>query len=153
MPEYDPMNDANNGGETILDIDTSDAVEPSVVMDGEYRLRITGFRKDSDGKIVRTAASGSKYFIVTFDIPTEATSKSLSKIFSIPDESMEPKRLNMCKWDLEVFKRAFKLTELNFSTMVGAEGYALLTIKQDAQYGESNEVKKFITGPTEVAEF
>lgn len=149
--EYDPTAGYEDGGETIIDIDTSDAVEPSVVEDGEYPIRITGFRKDGQGKIVRTAASGSRYFIVVFDIPEEAASKSFSKIFSIPDDTqMDAKRLNMCKWDLEIFKRAFGLTEINFNEMVGKEGYALLTVKNDPQYGESNEVKKFITGPSEV---
>ncbi len=136
----------DNAGEDILDIQTDDAVEPTVVENGEYKIRITGFRKDGAGKVVRTSDSGFKYFIVTLDIPDEPTSKGFSKIFSVPTEDMEPKRINACKWDLEVFKRAFGLDDLNFSRMIGAEGYAILYIKDDPTYGESNEVKEFIAG-------
>ena len=134
-------------GESILDINTSDAQEPTVVEDGEYKIRITGFRKDNDGKIVRTKEeTGNKFFIVTFDIPDEVTSRGFSKIFTVPVDGMDPKRLNSVKWDLECLKRAFNLTELNFNTMVGREGYALLRKTSSAEYGDQNEVVKFITG-------
>ena len=133
-------------GSTILDIDTSDAQEPAAVPEGEYKIRITGQRKDGEGAIVRTAASGSKYFIVTFDLPEEPLSKGLSQIFSVPTEDMEPKRVNASKWQLECFKRTFGLSELNFDSMVGKEGYALLRKTFSEEYGEQNDVKKFITG-------
>lgn len=144
MTEYDNYN--NNTDESILDIDTSGAQEPTVVPDGEYKIRITGYRKDNEGCIVRTAESGSKYFIVTFDIPSEEFSKGLSKIFSIPTEDMEPKRINAIKWDLKCFKKAFGVESLNFDAMIGREGYAILYTKAADAYPESNEIRKFITG-------
>jgi hypothetical protein len=151
MSDYDPTADYETGGETIIDVDTSDAVEPSVVEDGEYKIRITGFNKDN-GKIIRIDKNGGKYFLTVFDIPNEPASKSFSKFFSIPDESqMDKKKLNSSKWDLELFKRAFGLSEINFSTMVGAEGWAMLGTQVDEQYGDKNYVKKFITGPDEGA--
>jgi len=132
--------------DSLLDIDTSGAVEPAPVEDGEYLIRITGFRKDSEGRIVRTSDKGNKYFIITFDIPSEETSKGLSKVFSVPTEDMEAKRINAIKWDLECFKKAFNLIEINFNAMVGREGYALLKKVSSDQYGEQNEISKFITG-------
>lgn len=138
---------AGEMGESILDIDTSSAIEPACVEDGEYKIRITGFKKDNDGKIVRTKSeTGNKFFIVNFDIPTEAASKNFSKIFSVPVEGMDAKRLNGVKWDLECLKRAFNLTELNFNEMVGKEGYAILRKTSSEQYGEQNDVVKFIIG-------
>ena len=136
-------------GSNILDIDTSDAVEATVVPAGEYHVRITGFRKDSDGNIVRTSTTDrgtNKYFIITFDLPDEITAKGLSKIFSVPTDDMDAKKANMVKWDLECLKRAFSMEEINFSNMVGKEGYAILTVKNDATYGDQNEIKKFIIG-------
>jgi len=151
MSDYDPTADYETGGEIIIDVDTSDAVEPSVVEDGEYKIRITGFNKDN-GKIIRIDKNGGKYFLTVFDIPNEPASKSFSKFFSIPDETMmDKKKLNSSKWELELFKRAFGLSELNFSTMVGAEGWAMLGTQVDEQYGDKNYVKKFITGPDENA--
>ncbi len=140
MPDYE------NEGSTILDIDTDTAMEPCVVPEGEYTVRITGQRKDREGNIVRTAESGSRYFIITFDIPSEIASKGLSKIFSVPTEDMEEKRANACKWDLKIFKQAFGLDAINFDAMIGREADAILYIKDDLTYGESNEIRRFITG-------
>jgi hypothetical protein len=129
---------------TILDVDTSDAIEPQAVEEGEYKIRITGFRKDSDGNIVRTSDSGFKYFLVVYDIPEVAASKNFSQIFSVPTDSMEPKQLNGAKWALESFKRCFGVSEINFDAMIGREGYALLGLKDDPEYGEQNVVKKLV---------
>jgi len=144
MSEFDEEMAAMN--ETLLDIDTSDSQEPTTVEPGEYKIRITGFRKDNDGKIIRTSDAGNKFFIIVFDIPDEEFSKGLSKMFMVPTPEMEPKRQNAVKWDLECFKRAFGLAEINFSNMVGKEGYAILGVSHSEQYGDQNEVKKFVTG-------
>lgn len=129
---------------SIYDLDTSDAVEPSAVEGGEYELRITGQRKDRDGHVVRTNDSGKEYFIITFDIPSEEASKGLSKIFSVPSPDMDPKRRNATKWTIEKFKRCFGLAELNWETMIGAKGYALLTKVETEKYGVQNEVQDFL---------
>jgi len=144
MSEFDEEMAAMN--ETLLDIDTSDSQEPTTVEPGEYKIRITGFRKDNEGKVIRTSEAGNKFFITVFDIPDEEFSKGLSKMFMVPTPEMEPKRLNAVKWDLECFKRAFGLAEINFSNMVGKEGYAILGVSHSEQYGNQNEVKKFVTG-------
>jgi len=146
MPNFDETTEETSIPQTILDIDTSDAQEPSCVDPGEYKIRITGFRKDQSGNIVRTSDSGNRYFIMTFDIPDEEFSKGLSKIFSLPNKDHDAKQTNAIKWNLECFKKAFGLDEINFSAMVGKEGYAILGISSSEQYGDQNEVKKFITG-------
>ena len=144
---YEDEGIMEEGGESILDIDTSDAIEPAVVEPGEYEIRITGFRKDNNGRIVRSSDSGWKGFIITFDIPSEITSKGLSRVFSVPTEDLEEKRVNSIKWDLECFKQAFGLSEINFNAMVGKTGWALLKKVVSDDYGEQNEIAKFITGP------
>lgn len=139
MSDYD-------GGESILDINTDDAVEPTIVEDGEYTIRITGYQRDQQKKIVRTSESGFKFFIVAFDIPSEETSKGFTHIFSVPTEDMDGKKTNEVKWRLEEFKRAFNLDELNFDKMIGAEGDALLYTKSSEEYGDQNAVRDFIAG-------
>lgn len=129
---------------TILDVDTSDAIEPQAVEDGEYKIRITGFRKDSDGNIVRTSESGFKYFLVVYDIPDVPASKGFSQIFSVPNDTMDAKQLNSAKWALETFKRCFGVDTINFDGLIGREGYAILGLKDDPEYGESNVVKKLV---------
>jgi len=150
MTEYDNETNVEGAGEfegdSVLDVDTGDAREPSVVDDGEYLIRITGFRKDAEGRIVRTSASGNRYFIVALDIPEEEFSKSFTHILSVPTDDMDPKQLNAVKWALECFKRCFDLDELNFNNMPGKTGYAILRKDSDPVYGEQNKVRKLITG-------
>jgi len=144
--DFNPADYADEDmGDTFLDIDTSGAIEPTVADEGEHLIRITGFKKDKEsGKVVRTSDSGMRYFLVTFDLPNDLAAKSFTQIYSLPTDSMEPKRKNSCLWELDCFKRCFALTELNFSTMVGAEGYAILGIKEDS-YGRQNYIKKLVT--------
>ena len=137
---------SDNYESDFIDIDTSDAKEPAAVEPGEYKIRITGFRKDAEKKIVRTSDKGNRYFIVTFDIPSEEFSKGLSNIFTLPMDEMDAKQKNAVKWRLEVFKRAFNLTELKFDSMIGREGYAILNKTFDDQYGEQNNITNFIAG-------
>lgn len=145
---YDNNENLNEGvGDSLLDIDTSDAREPMAVEpDQEYMIRITGFVKDKEGKIVRESDSGFRYFIISFDIPSEEFSKSFTQIYSVPTESMEPKRANAAKWDLECLKRCFALESINFNAMVGKEGMAILGRKYEEGRGESNYIKKLVTG-------
>ena len=131
---------------TLIDIDTSDAREPMAVEDGEYKIRITGYRKDNEGKIIRTSDSGNTYFIVAFDIPDQEFSKGFSKIFSLPNADTGAKRLNAIKWDLDCFKRCFGIVDLDLAAIINKEGWAMLVKKNDPVYGETNEIKKFITG-------
>lgn len=145
---YDDNNDVpdENFEEGVVDIDTSNAQEPTIVEPGEYKIRITGFRKDNDKKIIRTSDAGNRYFIVVFDIPAEEFSKSFTHLLSLPSEDMDAKRLNSVKWNLELFKRAFNLSEINFNSMIGKEGYALLKVTSSEDYGEQNAVAKFVAG-------
>ena len=151
MGKYDTKSNtsttsSDNYESDFIDIDTSDAKEPAAVEPGEYKIRITGFRKDAEKKIVRTSDKGNRYFIVTFDIPSEEFSKGLSNIFTLPTDEMDAKQKNAVKWRLEVFKRAFNLTELKFDSMIGREGYAILNKTFDDQYGEQNNITNFIAG-------
>lgn len=142
-----PFDENYEAPTTILDIDTSDAVEPKCVEDGEYLIRITGFKKDDKGNIVRTKLeTGNKFFILSFDIPDEPYSKGFSQIFSVPTPDMEPKRVNAVKWELDCFKRCFGVSEIDFNNLVGKTGYALLIKTTSAEYGDQNKVSKFIVG-------
>lgn len=140
------MTDYDTSGETFLDIDTSDAMEPTVAApDTEHLIRIIGYKKDEDGKIVRTSDSGWKYFLVLFEFPNDISAKTFSQIYSVPNDQMDAKQVNSAKWDIECLKRCFGVTELNFNDMIGKEGYAIIGVKEDS-YGEQNYIKKLITG-------
>jgi len=124
---------------TFLDIDTSDAVEPTVVGPGEYRLRII------DCTYARNK-NGDPYLMPLFEIPDEPTSKPFSHYLGLPVDSMDDKTKNTVKWRLESFQRCFgfSLKGINISQLVGLEGWALLGVKDDPEYGEQNVIKKYI---------
>lgn len=146
MSDYDYNEEMGN---EFLDLDTSDAQEPMCVSEGEYQIRVTGFAKDSDGNITRVAESGNKYFIVSFDIPSEEFSKSFNKFYGVPGENDDPKTRNSKAWQIKLLKKAFGLPEeggLNYVALIGREGYAMLGIKEDPEYGEQNYIKKLISG-------
>lgn len=135
-------------GESFLDIDTSDAIEPTLVDDGtENLIRIIGYNKQ-DENIIRESNSGYKYFIVLFDFPNELAAKSFSQIYSVPNpELMDEKQLNRAKWELEIFKRAFGVEGgINFEEIIGNEGWTIIGKKDDKQYGEHNYIKKLLAG-------
>jgi len=148
MANYDDFNNTSEEAtqsEDFLDIDTSDAVEPTAVEDGEYKIRITGYRK-KEGKIISLDANGNKYFMINFDIPSEPASKGFSKFFGLPSDDLDAKKNNSNKWELECFKKAFGLSEINFNSMIGREAWAILTRTESQEYGAQNNIKKFITG-------
>jgi hypothetical protein len=138
--------------ESFIDVDTSDAVEPMVVDDGEYKIRLIGYRtqKDESGeeKILRTDKNGGKYLMPIFDFPEEIAARSFSHFLRIPNaDTMDAKQLNGAKWELEVFKKAFTVEGgFNPEDLVGRETWALIRKVDDVTYGEQNALKKFITG-------
>ena len=137
-----------DGGDSILDIDTSGAIEPSAVEAGEYELEITGYKSTivEDRVVFVNTGDYGRYFVVLFSIPNEIHSKGLSKIIPVPDKDNDtPKDFAKNEWALDCFKRAFGLTSINFRS-VGQRGYALLSCDADPTYGAQNKIKKFITG-------
>ena len=131
----------------FLDIDTSDATEPTAVDAGEYMVSIIGFRKDGEENIIRTDKNGGKYIMPMFELPEHVSAKSFSTFIRIPDSStMEGKALEGAKWQLEAFKRAFGVPEGGFdlNDLIGTQGYALLYKEDTDDYGEQNGIKKFI---------
>lgn len=72
----------------------------------------------------------------------------------VPDpSSMDAKQLNNAKWNLEIFKRAFGLTEINFNNMIGKEGWAMVKLVPEGDYPEKNEVSKYIAGASSGQDF
>jgi len=152
MPEYDDFNDNNtasstSGLDSILDVDTESAVEPSAVDEGVYKLRITGFRLDKLGNVERTSEKGYRYIIVTLDIPSEPTSKGFSKMLGLPNPDMDSKQLNAVNWEMQCFKDCFGILKGDsYRTMIKKEGWGLLKKVSSEKYGLQNEIDKFVTG-------
>jgi len=125
--------------ETFLDVPTGDAVEPKAMPAGEYKIRIVSAVIDVD-------KNGNKYFLPRFEIPKEPFSKEFTRFFGLPREGLTEKQLNAVKFNLDAFKKCFKIKKEKFSIdeIVGLEGWVILGLGEDDEYGEQNYIKKFI---------
>ena len=128
---------------TIIDVDVSDAVEPMVMEPNEeYKIRIVDVRVDVD-------KNGHDYFMPRFEVVDQPTAKEFSRFYGLPHADMDPKQLNNCKFALKTFFEAFGIDPANGvdpEAMKGLEAWAILGVKEDAEYGAQNIVKKFVAG-------
>lgn len=125
--------------ETFLDVPTGDAVEPKAMPAGEYKIRITSATMGTD-------KNNHSYFLPRFEIPKEPYAKEFTKFLGLPHEEMTEKQLNACKFNLDSFKKCFKIKKDKFSMndVMGLEGWAILGLEETEEYGEQNFVRKFI---------
>ena len=135
---------------SFLDIDTSDAVEPTCVPgDVEYKVRIIAYReKENEAGVLSEVLinqNGEPYISPIFEIPSEPTSKDFNHYLPLPHNGQEKKAYERTKWRLEEFKQCFNIRAGNNARdTIGNEGYVILGLKEDPQYGEQNFIKKMI---------
>lgn len=126
----------------FLDIDLNDVQEPTAVPgDQEYKLRIIGCKMDDD-------KNGNPYLLPRFEVEGEPAAKEFTKFLRIPHGELDDKQINSAKWQLKSFSDAFEIDMAATNSpddLIGAEGWAILGLSEDPEYGEQNYVKKFIT--------
>jgi hypothetical protein len=120
-----------------------DSYEPEALPENsEVEVRVTTVQRGTD-------KNGMDYIMVYFEVPSEPFSKEVSDFFSIPDnEKMDAKRLNQAKRKL-----------LNFMECVGIDpnstfdpeeewpgytGWAILSLRKTEQYGDQNNVRRYL---------
>lgn len=123
----------------FLDMNFDDVVEPTVApADAEYKLRILDVREGND-------KNGNPYLMPRLEILEVVGAKDFSYFLSLPNETMDAKKLNNTKYRLKCFLDAFKLPySSDPQEWPGSEGWAILGIQEDEQYGEQNYIKKFV---------
>jgi len=59
---------------------------------------------------------------------------------------MTHKEKNNVLWALESFKRCFSVPDgrIDLEDVIGNEGWAIIGLKEDPEYGEQNYIKKLI---------
>ena len=134
---------------SFLDIDTSDAKDPGVVEGGkEYKLRITSFLTNAEDEVIRTNKNGDDYFMPLYEIETDEYVSPVSQYMPVPDKNkQDAKKYAENLSSLNKWKLCFDAPEGGFELedMVGHEGFCILGVKDDAEYGEQNVVKKMMT--------
>ncbi len=132
---------------SILDLDLSDAKEPTVVpANQEYQLVITKCEAPKQDK------SGFDYIMPVFEIPKEPNSKSFSRYIRLATrgnlDKLDDKKKNDLKWGNTVFLKCFGIdTTKKFSPeddLPGKKGWAILGVESDEEYGDKNKISKFV---------
>lgn len=127
----------------LASMDLENAPEPSVLDAGtEAKLRIMEVRKGED-------KNGHDYILPRFEVVDEPTAMDFTQFMYVPDKDwMDEKRLIRAKDSLRKFLLAF---EVDLSMKIdlendldGREGWAILGVSRDDEYGDKNTIRKFI---------
>lgn len=129
---------------SIID-EIEDAQEPTVAAKGsEQKLRIISVSGGLAGK------NDCEYFSPTFEVVDAPLVKGFNQFFWVPDKGkLDPKQYARALWDISVFAKAFNIDlarPLDYEDdLPGLTGWAILGIKKSEEYGEQNNIRKFIT--------
>jgi hypothetical protein len=110
--------------------------------DSEVKIRIIAVRVDNN-------KHGNKYIMPTFEIPDNLSAPEFTKYMELPRSDMDArtkaKKIRM----LENFGQCFNFdifSEWDEADLVSLEGWAIVGVEADDEYGDKNYVKRFITG-------
>jgi len=127
---------------TLIDIDVGDAVELQAVSEGNYTLVCRSIETNDKGN--------GPYIIMRCDIVGEPTSKSVTNVMMLPQESDDPKQQNSRKLALKRACEAFGVDigpPLDLTDFVNQEAEAYLTVEETEQYGRQNRLRRYVSGP------
>lgn len=114
-----------------------EAVEPEVLPGGEeYKLRI-----------IKAHISESGYLVIRMEAVDHPAAKEVSVPLQIPKAGMDAKALNRARLKMNYFREAFEVGNVDdVEDLVGLEGYCVLRVKESEDFGEQNEVARFVSG-------
>jgi hypothetical protein len=128
-----------------MDFELDNVPDLEVAPDGEYKLTIASAE-------ARTDKNGNPGVMLRFRVGRPNT-KQCGRWISLPGEADNEEDRNNKIRRLKAFRDAFHLgftTSSQFISMcddkslLGKEAYAVLVVKEDAEYGDSNEIKRFV---------
>lgn len=125
------------------DWDLDRVEEPIVLPDGtEVQLRILSVKQGTD-------KNGLLYWQPTLEIMDEPRCKDFTYFLHCPNrQEMNAKQFHRVSFALKVFMLAFELNyKHSFNPMedwLGATGWAILSLRDNGQYGMQNGIKRLI---------
>jgi hypothetical protein len=139
------LDDVNEGG--FVDFgsdDLGDTPDLQVIPDDtEVKLRLTALSMQV-GK-----ASGNPFLLAMLEVVGEPDARDIRHMMMWPREEMEPKQSANAKRRIKYFGQAFGIPlsgKVEFDKYLGREAVAILGVDPDEGYGESNRVKRWVTG-------
>jgi hypothetical protein len=128
---------------SFLGQDFDGVVEPKSVKEGEYKLRVASCETKTSTK------TGGEYIMAKLIIIEEPTAKDINHVMMLPTAQDDAKKKNNRLFAIQSFVKACGFDPANISNtneLDGAECWAILGEKEDAEYGTQNSVKKFVIG-------
>lgn len=130
-----------------LEEEISEAPEPKVLPRGsEVKARIIAVREGISDK------NDAQWYMPVFDIPAEPMVIEFNEfMWDLADrDKLDPKAAQRA---LNKFKNFAKAFDLDYSRpfswtddLVGLEGWVILGVKKDDEYGDKNTISKYVTG-------
>ena len=123
---------------SLLDLANMDAPAPELVEDGEYILQITNAEK----KLFGTGREGYETLI---KIPSEPNSKLIVFRIFLDMDGDDDRKIKGFARKVQNFFAAFTITDTEPTTWIGKEATGILKTVVDSEYGDKNEIRRFIT--------
>ena len=127
-----------------LEKEIDDAPEPKVLKAGvEVKARIIKVNTGTSDK------NGATWYMPAFDVPDDPMVIVFNDFFwELDRERLEPKDYQQSLYKFQQFAKAFNLDYTRpfdwEDDLPGLEGWVVVGIKKSAEYGEQNNVKKYI---------
>ena len=130
---------------TVVDLtgqSIDEAQDPICVTPGEYKLRLI----ECDG--IRQNKADNDYILPRFEVVGEPLAKDFTYYLPLFSEDYDEKRSSRVAAGIKNFCLCFGIPTDSFDTdeLQGLEGWAMLGVSDDPQYGEQNYIKKFVVG-------
>lgn len=125
---------------SFIEININDAIEPSIVEEGEYAVRI----EDAE---VKVGQSGKKYIGLRLSILNEDNVKQVNEVLMLPDAADDESTKNRRLLALKRMCTCFDYEPqggIDTAELIGREGRVFLKIEDSEQYGKSNKVRRYV---------
>ena len=131
-----------------LEKEIDDAPEPKILPRGsEVLARIIAVNEGVSDK------NGAQWYMPIFDVPDDPMVIEFNDfMWDLADrDKLDPKAAQRAVYKFQRFAQAMGLDysrPFNWTDdLVGLEGWVILGIKKDDEYGDKNNVSKYVTGP------
>ena len=124
--------------------EVENAEEPTTApKNSEQKLRIISVRTGEAGE------NNCPYFSPVYDIPDMPMAKEFSDFFWVPKrDKLTEKQFARALYAIKVFAQCFDIdlsSPIDYEDdLTGKEGWAILGVKKDDDYGEQNTIRKYI---------
>ncbi len=133
-----------------LEQEISEAPDPTTLPRGsEVKARIIGMREGVSDK------NDAQWYMPVFDIPDQPLVVDFNDFFwdLLDRDKLEPKVMARALAKFKKFATAFGIDYSRpFSwedDLIGLEGWVILGVKKDDEYGDQNSVSKYVVGQAE----